>query len=139
MNLAAKMTGAYLESRGLKFFYDESQPEVIRTGFGGLKNKQLLEILCIFGEDGSDVAIRSFNFCSIPQAKLGEAHAFCSRLNKLYRWVKFYIDEGDMTVTLADDAVIQLDTCGEEVFELILRMASIADDAYVHFMKMIWS
>ena len=139
MNLAAKMTGAYLDARGLRYFYDESQPEVIRTGFGGLKNKQLLEILCIFGEDGSDVAIRSFNFCNVPTAKLAEAHAFCSEMNKLYRWVKFYIDENDNTVTLADDAVIQLDSCGEEVFELILRMAQIADDAYVQFMKLIWS
>ena len=59
-------------------------------------------------------------------------------MNQEYRWVKFYVDEKENSVTIADDAIIQLDSCGEEIFELMYRLADIADDVYPEFMKAIW-
>ena len=36
------------------------------------------------------------------------------------------------------DAVVQLDTCAEEMFELMVRAAQIVDDAYPDIMKALW-
>ena len=62
----------------------------------------------------------------------------CSKLNNEFRWIKFYVDERDNTITLADDAIVQLDTCGEEIWEIMVRLSDIADDAYPTIMKAIW-
>ena len=60
-------------------------------------------------------------------------------MNDKFRWVKFYVDESDNTVSLATDAVITSATCGEVIYELVLRMASIGDDAYPEFMRALWA
>ena len=60
-------------------------------------------------------------------------------MNNRFNWVKFFVDESDSTITLSDDAVIQLDSCGEEIIKLIQFMTLVADEAYPEFMKAIWS
>ena len=135
MNLSLKVAAAYLESKGLKFSISDDG-NAIRIGTS-LKNKESIEVLLVF--EGSALAVRSFGYCKFTEAKKPAMYELCSKMNNLYRWVKFYVQEDDNTVTLADDAVIQPETCGEEVLELFLRMASIADEVYPEFMKRIWA
>ena len=52
--------------------------------------------------------------------------------------MKFCIDD-DMDIVVADDAVIDEVTAGEEVLELVMRMAAIIDDAYPVINKAIWA
>ena len=66
-------------------------------------------------------------------------YELCSKMNNRFNWVKFFVDESDSTITLSDDAVIQLDSCGEEIIKLIQFMTLVADEAYPEFMKAIWS
>ena len=63
----------------------------------------------------------------------------CSQMNKKYSWVKFYVDEEDNTVTLADDAVVDPSSCGEEAYGLMFRMLLICDDAYPEFMRTLYA
>ena len=37
------------------------------------------------------------------------------------------------------DNIIQLDTCGENCYELMIRMLKIVEDAYPSFMKALWA
>lgn len=136
--MALKLTAAFLESKGFKFDVDEEN-DVIITGVGGLKNKGSIKVYVIFDDNGRTVGIRSHSFCEFPEEKKAKMYEICSKMNDDFRWVKFYVDEKDNTITLADDAIITPETCGEEIFELIIRMVGIGDDAYPEFMKGIWA
>ena len=135
MNNAMKMTAAFFDAKGIKYAANDER-NVIRTGFGA-NNKENVEVLLIFDGDET-MGLRSFNYVKFPDAKKPQMYQLCSELNKSFRWVKFYVDEQDNTITLADDAVIQLETVGEEAFELMMRMIGIADNAYPTFMKALW-
>ncbi len=58
--------------------------------------------------------------------------------NAKYRWIKFYVDD-DNDIRAEMDAVLDLDTAGDECFELMLRMCDIVDDAYVEIQKGFWA
>ena len=137
MSMSLTMTKAFLDSKGFKYQADEER-NIINTGFGGLKNKGTIKIMLFFDNDDRVVAIRSFEFCTFPEDKKAAMYKACSEMNYKYRWTKFYVDEDANQITIADDAVIQLDSCGEEIFELMYRLADIADEAYPYLMKAIW-
>jgi hypothetical protein len=59
--------------------------------------------------------------------------------NDTYNYEKFVLIEKHSQICVRDDAVIQLDSCGEECYELMMRMAMVVDDAYPKFMKAIWA
>ena len=135
MNLALKVTAAYFDAKGLKYdIMNDGRAIAIGTA---LKNKESIRVLIVFDE--AHVALRSFGYCKFPEAKKPVMYQVCSMMNDNYRWVKFFVDEKDNTITLADDAVIQPESCGEEIMELFIRMATIADEAYPEFMKRVWA
>lgn len=138
MGISIEMTKAFLDARSMR--YQETEDgKALRVGIGGLDNKGRLDILVVFDDDDGTVAIRAYNVCNVPENKKQEIYRVCSQLNSRFRWVKFYVEtEGD-SVTAADDAVIQPESCGEEIFELIARMSGIVDDAYPALMKALWT
>ena len=93
----------------------------------------------IFDKDGEGlVALRCWSFGKVPEGKRGALLEACNKLNSDYRWVKFYIDDdGDIATSL--DAVIDIDTVGPEVIQLVSRMVSIYDGAYPTLMKATWA
>ena len=136
-SMAAKVTAAFFDSKGLK--YDMSSDGMaITTGFA-LKNIAGVKILIVFDPDDGSVGLRAFNIAKIPDEKKDSMFAAVNSLNHKFRWIKFVIDEEDNTITVTDDAVIQLDSCGEEVFELCLRLAGIVDEAYPEIMSSIFA
>lgn len=135
-NLAMKMTAAFLDSKGVR--YQVLDEKAMRIGFSA-DNKDTVEVIVVFDDDNTSVGLRSFKYCKFDDEKREEMYKLCSQKNFRYRWVKFYVDEQDNTITIADDAVIQLDSCGEEVFELVYRMVGIADDCYRDFMRAIYA
>ena len=88
--------------------------------------------------NGRSVGIRCFDFIQIKENQFPQALMCCNTLNAKKRWVKFCIDD-DMDIVVADDAVIDEVTAGEEVLELVMRMAAIIDDAYPVINKAIWA
>ena len=42
-------------------------------------------------------------------------------------------------MTVADDAILLPESAGAEVFELMMRMAGIIDQAYPELMKALWA
>lgn len=137
MGMALTMTKAFLESKNFKHEAVEEK-NYIRTGVGGLKNKGNINITIFFDDNDRTVAVRSFEYCSFPAEKKSAMYEICSKLNYEYRWIKFYVEESDNTIALADDVIVQLDTCGDEIWEIIVRLSSIADEAYPQIMKAIW-
>ena len=138
MGLAIQMTKAYFDSKGLKYrAHDDGK--ALFVSFSGLKNKGTLEILIVFDDDDRAVAIRGMDVSSAPEEKWPQLFKICSELNYKYRWVKFCIQKGRKQVSAEDDAVITPETAGEEVYELIIRMVRIVDQAYPEIMRGIWA
>ena len=59
--------------------------------------------------------------------------------NDRYIYVKFVLDEENGQINARCDNIIQLDTCGENCYELMVRMLKIVEDAYPSFMKALWT
>lgn len=138
-NAAAKLFTSFIESEGLKF--DVCNPDeegnVVHLGYS-LDNTHV-DIYVDFGEDNEDCHFYATNFVTIPEDKRGIVYKLANELNNKYRFVKFTWDEEDGSLDCKADAVIQLDSCAEEAFELVIRTTQIIDDAYPTIMKALWA
>lgn len=136
-NQAAQLFVAYMESKDMKVQFLDEEERLIRLGFD-LENTEI-SIFVQFGEDESDVHFEGRDFVKVPKGKEELIYRVCNKCNDNYRWAKFVWDEENNALCCRCDAVIQLDTCAEEIFEIIARMASIVDNAYPLFMKTLWA
>lgn len=136
-NSAVQLFAAFMESHDLGVQVAEDNENVCRIGFD-LTNTQV-QIFTHFSEDGTDVHFTGIDFVKIPEDKVDMIYKVCNACNDQFRWVKFVWDEDNKYITCQADAVIQLDSCAEECFEIVMRMAKIVDDAYPTFMKAMWS
>ena len=137
-NEATKMVYSYLRAKDVKINYlggDESLNVLVINW--GLHNTDMM-MYFFFGDDGGDVHIEGRSFITVPSEKTESMYKVCNKINSEMRWVKFIMDEEHKEIVAEDDAVIQLDSCGEEVEELMFRMASIVDGKYQDFMKALW-
>ena len=134
--MLCEMICKYMDSKNWPY-QAASDGTLIKTGFSG-KNAQKIDLYIHIEEDRNEVHLRSFNYIRVPDDKMNNILRLCSQMNKKYSWVKFYVDENDMTVTLADDAVVEPSTCGDETFGLMYRMLLICDDAYPEFMRALY-
>jgi len=101
--------------------------------FGG-ENMDTITVIVHFDEDGDNM-ITVFSM-DIANFRSNEANGIwvCNELNKSYRWVRFFIDD-DADLVVACDALIDETTCGEECMDLVNRVVSIVDEAYIEIMK----
>ncbi len=138
MGVTLEMTKAFLASADCP--YEEvREGETLRLVVGNIDNKGSVEVLAHFDDNEKTVALSSYNLCSVPENKKKAVFKLCSELNKRFRWVKFYLDKDDNTITAEDDAIVSPESAGEEVLELTLRMAHIIGDVYPEIMKTIWA
>ena len=137
-NTAAKLVSTYFTSQGINHKLAGDNEEAILTGFN-MDNLSSIEILIVFDEDGNACRIWTHDFCRVPEDKRTDLLKTINKLNQHYRWVKFYINNEDGDIYVDMDAVIDMETCGEECEELVLRLCRIVDEAYPEIMKNMWS
>lgn len=138
MTNTMKMFLSYLEAKDIKADILEGEGSVIHAGFG-LKATRM-DVFVDFGKDDHAVHIVGNNFANtIPEDKKGIMLQCCNELNRTYRWVKFTINLERGSLMVEDDAIVDLDTSSEEIFELMSRMASIVEEAYPVIMKYLWA
>ena len=114
----------------------EELGKVVKLGFQ-LKHTRA-EILTVFTDEDNSVAIRCMGFLSINEEQFPQALLCCNGLNQRMSWVKFYVDD-DLDINIEDDAIVDDVTGGKEIFELVMRMAAIADEAYPELNRAIWA
>jgi hypothetical protein len=137
-NLAAKVTAAYFDSRNLHYEVLGEDSSILRAGFT-MDNRDGIKVLMFFDDDSKACKLRAFEVAKFAENKKEKMYQVCNALNAKYRWIKFFVDEEDNTITAEDDAVIQLDTCGEEVFQCCLQLVNIVDAAYPDIMRGIFA
>ena len=92
-----------------------------------------------FLEDDTHVHLRGINFVKIPENAFEKMYKLVNDINNLYNWVKFIVDVEHETIVARIDAVIHLDSCGEECYELMVSMLNVVEQAYPKIMKAIWA
>lgn len=136
-NAAAKMFTSYLDSKEMRYDIGGEQENIVKMSWK-LDNTSI-KIYFDFDENNSYVHILGVDFIQIAEEKFGVILDAVNDCNNQYRWIKFCLNKKDREVTAECDAVIQLDTCAEEVYELMIRMTRIVDGAYPTFMKAMWA
>lgn len=133
--MATKMVAAYCEAQGVKV--TEIRGDVLRAGWnfeGGS-----IEIFFRFDEKDEHVHLEGMNFITVPENKYDAMYKTVNQCNDDYTHIKFVLDTKDGQINAREDAVIQLDSCGEECFELMIRMVRVVEDAFPKFMKAMWA
>ena len=125
---------------GLRFEHIDSfdQP-LIKLAFGGgdfVYNH--IEINLVFDNDGSTAHVVTSPIASVPGEKTAKLLLVLNECNNRFRWVKFYLDE-DNDVIVNADVILSEQGAGAECLEIVMRTASIMNDAYPDIMKAIWS
>lgn len=140
MNKMFKLTTAYFDSQDIPYEVLEESDETAFLIQSQMNNLDTM-IVCaqFFDDDDNSVQIYSCDYCKIPENKVSDMYEICSGLNKKYRWVKFFVNEENGFIIAESDAVVDLETVGERVYELIGLMYGICDEAYPEFMRAIWA
>lgn len=133
--MAVKMVSAFLEAKETKA--KEINEDLLKIGWD-IKDTSI-DIFFKFDDSDTHVHIEGINFIKVPEDKYEIMYKVLNDCNYMYTHVKFALDTEQGQIVAMDDAVIQLDSCGEECFELMLRMLQIVEDAYPKFMKAIWA
>ena len=132
----AKVVSAFFDTKDLKHELTGENESVIMTGFGGKENVGSVGLVLFFDEERT-VHFTTKDFVHVPQNRMDAIYPLLNELNKRYRWAKFTVDdEGD--IFAETNGVLDLDTCGDECIEIILRLVDIVDDAYPSIMKGIY-
>jgi len=136
-NLAAKNTALYFDSRKYKYEIFGEDGDIILLSML-MDNREPIKVALIFSKDGTSVSIRNTDLAKVPEGKAEQAIRVCNELNLNFRWIKFAYDDERKTIQASDDAVIQLESCGEEVFRCCGQLMDIADEAYPLIMKALY-
>ena len=128
-----------LVERGLKFEHvDDFDNPMIALGFGGGDFSYThVAIHVVFDLDGQSAQIITSPIASTPADKTSKMLLILNECNHKFRWIKFYLDE-DNDVIANGDVVFDEQNAADACIELIMRTASIVDDAYADIMKGIW-
>ena len=105
---------------------------------GAKLDNTFVQFIILFDLDEDAVAIRCFDLVRVSEEQYPKALMSCNALNDRMRWVKFCIDK-ERNVQAEVDAVIDDTNAGKVTMNLVLRMASIIDEAYPVINKAIWS
>ncbi len=95
-------------------------------------------VRCIFSSENGEYVSLYLDFEPIPEDKFIDVLIVCNELNSKFKWVKFYVDS-DKDLMLEDDAILTNENAAEEVFELLIRMIKISEEAKPIIMKAIYA
>lgn len=133
--MAAKVVEQYFLAEGTH--PELLRDDLLRTGWsfeGGS-----IDIFFHFDESDSHVHLEGVNFIKVPESKYDAMYKVLNQCNDQYTHVKFVLDTENGQLNARDDDVIQLDSCGPECYELMLRMVKVVEAAFPSFMKAMWA
>ena len=118
MGMAVKVMQQFLESQEIK--YDLVRDNVIRVGWNFEGGN--MDIYFDFDDDDSRVHLEGLNFIKVTEDKYDKLYKVLNTVNDEYKYVKFVLDTENGQINARDDALIQLDSCAQECYELMIRM-----------------
>lgn len=137
-NVAYQSTRSFLEvcdQEGLKYTYngvDNDNDETVLLDYS-LDNTSIT--VRVFFEDEASCGIRVWYLITYDPSRLGEIVEACNNLNNQYRWVKFYADTSDNTVTASADVEFGDNPAGNVVRTMLRRVVNITNLGYNELMQ----
>lgn len=121
-----------LTEHDLSYYYkgiNDNDQERVEVSIGG--DNFDYTINCFFYEDNDTFGMRIWNIIEYHKADFTHVLSACNDLNNEWRYVKFYCDESDNTVTAAIDGVLLNDANdGELAYQYLVKLGIITDDGY---------
>jgi len=135
MNTAAKMVSAFFESRDIKLSELSDDLLMIGAQFEG----GTIRIYFSFDDSCNHVHVEGREFIKVPAEKYDAIYKTLNECNDQYLYIKFVLDTEGGMICARDDEIIQLESCGEECFELMYRMVKVVEYTYPIFMKALYA
>lgn len=126
----------YLDQNGVH--YTDAAEFRVTVSYKG-DNINSIPIQVFFDKNGKQfVQLDCWNIAKFNEQKMAVGLVTCNALNAKYRWAKFYLDS-DMDVRCQADLVVEPNSVGEEIQEVLKRLVNIIDEAYPEIMKALWA
>lgn len=135
-NTAADVVEAYFNEKDIHPERLGDNGEAMLMTYGGKNTDYKLFIL--FDDNSKSCDLKAVDIVKVPEERRERVIMALNRINSTYRWVTFYLSD-DGTVVARDDAIIDLDTCGDEVDQCLFQLCGIVDEAYPEIMKAIYA
>ncbi|MBR4549872.1 MAG: hypothetical protein IKO83_08165 [Oscillospiraceae bacterium] len=121
----------YLDSKGIKYTYYgvDGKYEKINVGFD-LDNFSSLDCVFFFKQDCEEVSLRIWNIVTASAGK-NFVLSTLNELNQDYKFAKFVFDASDSTVQAEHDMYIDAGHCGRPVYDAMMILFDIVDDAEI--------
>ena len=124
----------YMDANDIRYSYkgvdSESGEEEITVSWDG-ENMSTIRLHFFFDEDEDICSIRVWNVIDFDPANLEAVVDLCDQMNHGYKFLTFYTDRDDNSVTASIDAILMdTDDCGKILFEYMYYMVSICDKVY---------
>ena len=93
------------------------------------ENDILISMLLFFYDDNEHCGMRVWNLIDFNASDLEEMYKVCNGLNTSYKYVTFYVDENDNSITVSEDLIFRLSSADEVCFEGLVRCVDICSQA----------
>lgn len=132
----------YLDQKGYKYMVVDEEDNIVVLGFTGDRDTIDTRIYVDFDEraDMHSIACVHFvaqDFAKCADEKVGEVIIKLNDLNKRFRWVKFWLDKSDNTISADADALIFSGSTGEECLDYVLHVSHIVQEGYKELRSLI--
>ena len=120
-----------LDNESIRYSYDginNDNDERVKVSYSLDDTK--ITVICFFKEDTKSCSMRVWNFIDYEASDANQVIQTLDQLNSKYRWVKFYSDASDNSVTVSLDAVFRNNDVGEICRECLRHIVNICDDCY---------
>ncbi|MBQ9250282.1 MAG: YbjN domain-containing protein [Oscillospiraceae bacterium] len=122
-----------LDREGHKYNYmgiDEDDDEQVKVTFSG-DNLDKIEVNIYFDEDLDSLSMYSWYIIDFDKADLAEILELVNKLNNDYKYVKFLVDEKELSVDAEIDCPLRDDdSAGEIAYDALYYIVMIVDEAY---------
>ena len=127
----------YLDNRGITYTLkglDSDDDEVVTIEYTG-NNKSSIETRWYFDNDPVRVEVKVWYVIKYSVKDYYYVLEAVNQINSDYRYVKFFADISDNSVTAQFDMPISANNAGEMCYDVLRRMINLIDDAYLSLRK----
>ena len=120
-----------LDEEGIKYQYrgiDQDNDEYVVITYT-IEDDHDCRMNLYFNEDLEHCSIRVWNLIDFDEANLVDVYRACDELNSSYKYIRFYVDETDYSVTASYDIIFRSTGADEICREAIRKMVNVCDAA----------
>ena len=109
---------------------EKNKKEIVKFDWTG-DNVKDMEVTALFTENLESVSLYAWNLVYIDKADLDKALSLVNKLNNEYYYVKFSVDEDEMSIDAEVDCRLRDDeNAGEIAYDGVYFLVNVVDKAY---------